>query len=218
MASHGKKTQYNFCTLCGGELSTGPYCPSCGEHVPCTYFARGYCRNGNNCPYAHPLSIVKKKTFKPERPHKSIRGGFGRRGRGGRGGVRKYRSPVRYHVPDTDEEYPSDDYYHRRDRYERKVPERRDPRSHGKTAPRRKKHTPKKSRSSGDRSKNESPRAEPSRKKQTARECREVGCDMYKKVIPNAQDGQKCKGTITETGQRCRKVLKSHQFVDRFFA
>jgi hypothetical protein len=41
---------------------------------------------------------------------------------------------------------------------------------------------------------------------------------MYKKVIPNAQDGQKCKGTITETGQRCRKVLKSHQFVDRFFA
>ena len=124
MASHKKSMQYNFCTFCGGKLLGGPFCPSCGTHVSCIHFSRGYCRYGKDCSYAHSHRNVKKPP-----------------------------------------------------RRERPIP-----------------------------------------KKGHTRECHEVGCNMYKKAVLNAQEGQRCKGKIEETGQKCHKVLKSRHFIDKFFS
>jgi len=258
--------QNNYCTFCRGILSVGPFCPTCGAQVPCPYFLKGYCRDGDECPFAHIHSERKKKTRSPG----SAGGGRGRgrsgrgrgrgRGRGGRGrgrgrssserghdrgrerssGHYDYRGPPGSHVySDRDRyhshgEHPHDEYYedhghHVHGYHERKVPcPKWEPmpkpfRDGGKEKKRREKRGKKKSHPKSHSRKSSSPSSSPSSSSSSPvsknndrppRECREVGCSLYKKAIANAQEGQKCRGKIKDTGKKCKKVLKKCSLVD----
>lgn len=258
--SSRNNTRNNYCTFCRGELSVGPFCPTCGAQVPCPYFLKGHCRDGDECPYDHIRTDKKKEERSPVGRGHTRGGGRGRgRCRGGCGGSKsptphyphyshnpqyhqfpeqnhgyhdKRRGPPGSHVYGEGtgrNRYSHDEYYNPVGYRERKEPRpdcepRPDSRKKsGKSKKRcetkkKQKHpkatsTSSPSSSNGSRSSSSSP---VSSNNQPPRECRKIGCSLYKKTIANAQEGQKCKGKDKDTGKNCKSVLKKCSLINDF--